>query len=111
MNIAHLHDLPSEPVSHNGVIGKQVMLRAGVLTSILQMARAVFPAGAEVAAHIHRDMDEVFWVESGLGVIEIEGERFPMQPQMMVAVAAGEAHAIVNDGDEPLVLLYFGCKA
>lgn len=106
-----LSQIPSEGVSHNPQIRKQVMLRAGDLPHLTNFSQARFAPGQVAAAHHHRDMSEVFFVESGEGTIHIDGTPYPLQPGTCIAVEVGEVHEVVNSGDRDLVLTYFGLKA
>jgi mannose-6-phosphate isomerase-like protein (cupin superfamily) len=56
-------------------------------------------------------MCEVFFVESGSGIIRIDGQEYPLQPGTCIAVEPGEVHEIVNSGTTDLVLTYFGLRA
>jgi len=100
-------DLPDRRVSHNPEIGKKVMLDRGDLPCLLNFSRAVFGPGQTAAAHSHEDMNEVFFVENGRGVIRIDGQAYPLGKGVCAAIETGEIHEISNTGDTDLVLLYF----
>lgn len=51
--------------------------------------------------HYH-DFEEAYYVVSGQGETELEGERFDMEPGDLVWVASGTMHAWRARGDEPL---------
>ena len=53
------------------------------------------------SAHYH-DFEEAYYVVSGQGETELEGERFAMQPGDLVWVASGTMHAWRALGDHPL---------
>jgi mannose-6-phosphate isomerase-like protein (cupin superfamily) len=63
-----------------------------------------------VPEHHHDDMWEVFFVRSGRGTIRLDGSRFELEADDCLAIAPGESHELANDGDEDLVLLYFGVQ-
>lgn len=105
-----LNDLPTESVSHNPDIKKKVMLRFGALPHLTNFAQAYFAPGQISPAHAHQDMCEVFFVESGLGIIRINETEYPLQPGNFYAVEVGEVHEIVNTGAEILTLTYFGVQ-
>jgi len=110
MKIVLLSKLPEEAVSHNPEIKKKVMLRSGDLPYLTNFSQARFAPHQAAAAHAHRDMHEVFFVESGAGLIRVDGAEHPLTPGVCVAVRPGELHEIVNAGAEELVLTYFGVK-
>lgn len=110
MKIVNLSELPVEGVSHDPGIKKQVMLRNGDIPHITNFSQATFAPGQTVTPHAHSDMVEVFFVETGQGMIWIDGTAAPLTEGVCVAVAAGETHELKNNGDSPLVLTYFGVK-
>ena len=110
MKTVLLSRLPEEAVSHNPAIKKKVMLRCGDLPHLTYFSQARFAPHQAAAAHTHRDMHEVFFVESGAGLIRVDGTEHPLTPGVCVAVRPGEVHEIVNEGAEELVLTYFGVE-
>jgi quercetin dioxygenase-like cupin family protein len=110
MKLTALSQLPPEPVSHNPAIQKKVMLRSGDLPHLTNFSQARFTSGQVAAAHAHLDMCEVFFVESGFGVIQINGQSYRLEPGVCVSVEPGEVHEVSNPGTEELVLTYFGLR-
>jgi quercetin dioxygenase-like cupin family protein len=110
MKIVSLSDLPVENVSHDPAVKKQVMLRKGDLPHLTNFSQATFAPGQTVTAHAHADMAEVFFVETGQGIIWIDGEAHELAPGVCAAVAAGEKHELKNTGTDPLVMTYFGLE-
>ncbi len=110
MKLTSLNDLPEESVSHNREIKKKVMLRFGDLPHLTNFSQSRFAPGHTAPAHAHQDMCEVFFVESGSGVIHVDGKEYPLIPGSCVAVEPGEVHEVVNNGATELVLTYFGLR-
>jgi mannose-6-phosphate isomerase-like protein (cupin superfamily) len=110
MKITSLGERPEESVSHNPAIKKKVMLRWGDLPHLTNFSQARFAPGHIATAHAHQDMCEVFFVESGSGVISIDGKDYQLDPGHCVAVEPNEVHEIVNNGSTELVLTYFGLR-
>ncbi len=108
MKFTALSELAAEFVSHNPEIQKKVMLRSGELPGLTNFSQARFAPGQVTAAHCHPDMYEVFFVESGTGVIHVDGKRLALNPGVCVAVEPGETHEVCNTGAVELVLTYFG---
>ncbi|TAF06258.1 MAG: cupin domain-containing protein [Nostocales cyanobacterium] len=105
-----LQDLPAASVSHNPEIQKKVMLRFGDLPHLTNFSQAYFAPRQISPAHSHQDMCEVFFVESGTGVICIDGQEHPLLPGSCYAVEVGEVHEIVNTGADVLIITYFGLR-
>jgi len=110
MKLTALSYLPNERVSHNPAIQKKVMLRSGDLPHLTHFSQARFAPGQVADAHAHQDMCEVFFVESGAGVIQINGQPYSLEPGVCVCVEPGEVHEVSNPGTEELVLTYFGLR-
>lgn len=110
MKITNLNQIPEQKVSHNPKIKKKVMLNRGDVPHLTNFSQAVFTPGQVASAHFHQDMSEVFFVESGEGVIYINERKYPLARGTCIAVEVGEVHKIVNTGDKNLILTYFGIK-
>lgn len=110
MKFTELNQLPTEPVSHNPAIQKKVMLRLGDLPHLTNFAQARFAPGQVAAAHSHQDMCEVFFVEAGIGVMQLDDRSYPLHAGVCIAVEPNETHEITNTGSEELVLTYFGLR-
>jgi mannose-6-phosphate isomerase-like protein (cupin superfamily) len=110
MKLTSLSELPELSVSHNREIKKKVMLKPGELPNLINFAQATFAPGQVARAHFHHDMCEVFFVEAGEGIIQINDRTYPLKQGSCVAVEPGEVHEIVNNGSTNLILTYFGLK-
>jgi quercetin dioxygenase-like cupin family protein len=110
MKLTSLASIPTEFVSHNPQISKQVMLRSGDLPHLTNFSQATLAPGQVAAGHAHSDMHEVFFVESGAGTIQINGRAYSLLPGVCIAVEPGEIHEVSNTGIHELVLTYFGIR-
>lgn len=105
---ASLSSAPAEPVSHDAAIVKRVLLRAGTVANLMQLAESRLAAGQSTTPHAHADMAEVFLATTGAGEVRVDGRAYPLEAGTCVVVEPGEVHQIVNTGAAELVLLYFG---
>lgn len=64
--------------------------------------------GGEIAAHTHHDREELFYIQSGAGVLETEGERVRVGPGMAIWFPAGCQHRLLNDRAAPIVVIFVG---
>jgi len=51
------------------------------------------------------ERDELLYVVSGAGTLELEGERHPLEPDSGVYVRAGETYAVENGGPDELLVV------
>jgi len=61
--------------------------------------------------HDHADdgQEEAYFVLRGSAEIEIDGERFPIDPDTAVRVSAGTTRKVVTGGDSVRLLIVGGC--
>ncbi|MDT7540183.1 MAG: hypothetical protein QOE33_87 [Acidobacteriota bacterium] len=111
MRKVSLANIPEEGVSHNPEIKKQVLLRRGDVPHLTNFSRSRLASGQTASAHAHADMHEVFYVESGAGLMKINDEELRLERGVCVAVSPGERHEITNTGEADLVLCYFGVES
>ncbi len=110
MKITSINDISNQAVSHNAAIQKKVMLHSQDIPNLIYFSQAEFPPGEKAAAHFHQDMCEVFFVESGRGIIYIDGKEYTLEKGVCVVVEIGEVHELINNSSENLIITYFGVK-
>ncbi len=99
---------PLEPVSHDPELLKRVLLRAGEVAGMFQLAHCRLPAGCGTSPHAHSDMTEVFIVVGGRGSATVGTRRVRLEQFDCVVVGPGERHRLRAASDSALELLYFG---
>ena len=70
----------------------------------LQLVLMALKPGEEIGAEVHPENDQFFRVDSGSGVVTIDGKDSKISDGYAVVVPAGARHNIKNDGSEPLKL-------
>ncbi len=108
MRMVTLADIPEEGVSHDPQLKKQVMIRDGELPHLRKFARTRFPPGEAARAHSHDGEYEIFLIESGEGLVKVEGREYRVEAGICVVFEPAEVHEVVNTGAEQLVITYFG---
>lgn len=108
MHFTTLDGIAITDVSHNASIKKQLIIPNGQIPHLTNFSRAVFPPGEVAHAHNHRDMTEVFFVESGLGEMVVNDKVIAMAPGACITIEPTEIHELRNTGETELVVLYFG---
>jgi quercetin dioxygenase-like cupin family protein len=64
-----------------------------------------FLPGQEHAPHVHADQDKLYYVLSGNGEAQLDGEAHAVAQGDLILARAGVAHGLKNTGAEPLVVL------
>ena len=110
MKVSSIDSTPQLEVSHNPKLKKHELLSRGDIEQVTIFSRAIFPPGEIAGAHSHADMTEVFYVESGQGVISVNGKLITLKAGTCVVVEPKENHELKNIGSTDMVVLYFGIK-
>ena len=69
------------------------------------LAEARLFCGASTTRHYHPRAEEIYYVTSGRGLMQIGAETTELGPGDAVAIPPGQVHQITNIGDVPLVFL------
>jgi len=72
---------------------------------------ADIPVNSELPYHAHEKEEEIMFIYSGKGVLVVEGETFPLEPETMVFVPPGLKHTFKNTGNETLSFCFFYAPA
>jgi mannose-6-phosphate isomerase-like protein (cupin superfamily) len=59
-------------------------------------------AGSSIGPHPHSGDEEIYFVISGSGVMDVDGEERPVGPGSVVLTLSGSQHGLQNTGDQEL---------
>lgn len=65
----------------------------------------VYPEG-RTTGHAHEDMEEVYFIAQGRGIMEVDGERFQIKEGDAFYIPPGKYHVTYNTGILPLILIW-----
>ncbi|MGI6575325.1 MAG: cupin domain-containing protein [bacterium] len=66
---------------------------------------AEFPPYEKPDAHVHAAEEEIIYILSGKGIMEMDGEIINLLPGVAVYMPPGKEHRVENTGDETLKLI------
>jgi mannose-6-phosphate isomerase-like protein (cupin superfamily) len=69
------------------------------------LARLRLPQGGSIGYHAHEGEEEIFYILSGSGLVNDNGQSTRVGPGDAVLTGGGGGHAIENIGDSPLELI------
>jgi len=69
------------------------------------LAEEVLPPGCAVTPHHHRELEEIYYILSGSGVMTVGEESREVSAGDAIYVPRGERHTLNNTGSEPIRLL------
>lgn len=110
MKITSVEGSPSLSVSHNPVIKKSLFVGSDEIEHITNVSRAVFPPGEVAPGHSHTDMTEVFYIESGVAEMVVDGAVVAMPAGSCIVVEPKENHELRNVGAGDMCVIYFGVR-
>ena len=64
-----------------------------------------YEPGETMTPHKHSNLDEIFYVISGKGIITINGKIISIKENDVILSPHEESHGFTNNGDEKLVIL------
>lgn len=107
MKIVSLQAIKTTTTSHNAAGRKKQLIAPGEVPHLIQFAQATLIPGEIVPGHKHTDLYEVFFVESGNGIMRIDGNEHAIEEGTCITIEPNEHHEVENTGKEPLTLTYF----
>ncbi|MGD0750398.1 MAG: cupin domain-containing protein [Anaerolineales bacterium] len=87
-----------------------VMNRSEAETS--EVFIVVLEPGEAVNLHIHNDLEQIFYMIQGTGVLRIGedgSQQFPVKPGDVMRIPPHTLHSVLCDGKEPIVYLSIDC--
>ena len=92
---------PTRPELTKGIVGKGLAPKG---TKNIDVTVTRVEPGGEFSLH-HDPYHHVFYVFQGKGEIRLGEDVYPIGPETVVEVPAGEVHAYRNKGDTEMILL------
>lgn len=106
MIVRNLNDkevMETSYIAHGGAIAQMILDRR-ILQEIGFLAIARLAPGREIEAHVD-PMEEIYFVASGTGQMRVDDEIRQVGPGDATWLPVGSVHALLNNGDEELVIL------
>ncbi|MDY6914092.1 MAG: cupin domain-containing protein [Planctomycetota bacterium] len=69
----------------------------------------IYPTG-KTTGHAHDDMEEVYFVVSGKGIMGIGSDEFPIEAGDAFYVPPGQHHVTYQRGNIPLTIVWVTCR-
>lgn len=107
IQIALLTSLEEQLTSHNTGL-KRVFINNNGESALTQFAYGYIKKGDQTGVHVHKTMDEYFFIINGEGVLESGNEDFTLKPATFLKIPAGAAHNFINKNDQVFEFVYFG---
>lgn len=69
------------------------------------LAEEILPPGCAVIPHHHREIEEIYYIVSGRGLMTVGDETREVEAGDAVYVPRGHRHTLANTGVQPITLL------
>lgn len=104
MHLRNVDEVAAARTAHGETIYETVGRTAGG-SSGHSLAQIVLPPGCASLRHYHPVAEETYHILSGVGVVEIGGERRTVRPGDSLCIPSGTVHRIANEGAVDLIFL------
>ena len=91
------------PPAHYDALSKMLVRPENTVTQRLDFRISIYQPKGYVAPHHHEVQEQIYHIQSGEAVMELEDQRFVVGPQDTVFIPPGVRHAIYNTGLTDLV--------
>jgi len=89
-----------------GNVTVQHLFKKEEITARTRMcSRLTLAPGVSIGMHKHEGEDELFIITRGQGLIDDGKTKTPVQAGDATLTGKGEAHAVINNGQEPLEII------
>ena len=105
MPVFHLNDVPGTKFPAGRLTRVLAGPGAPVEPDHFVMGYVTIYAGGEVPLHAHTQ-EEVYFIVSGHGVIELDNEEAQVEAGSYAAIRPGQSHSLRNTAKEDLVMLF-----
>lgn len=96
-----------QPITKRGDEVRVLISPTTVNATQLIMGKAKLPAGKSVAPHVHDYSEECFFVLSGNGIVDLNGEQqIEFGPGDAVLIPKGVKHSVQNIGAETMEIIF-----
>jgi len=69
------------------------------------IALATVKPGKKTLRHVHESSDEFYYITKGVGVIQLNARRKPIEENMLIYIPAKTKHTVTNTGTQDLLIL------
>ena len=104
MDVINIDDVPAFTTLDGSEIRELLAHRNSSIRK-QSLAEARLPAGAATTPHFHPRTEEIYYILSGTGRMQIGNESRPVSPGDAIAIPPGMRHQIKNTGSAVLKFL------
>ncbi len=91
------------PPAHYDAMSKMLVRPENAKTKHFDFRISIYQPKGYVAPHAHKIQEQIYHIQAGEGLMELEGQRHVVGPQDTIHIPPGVNHAIYNTGLVDLV--------
>jgi mannose-6-phosphate isomerase-like protein (cupin superfamily) len=91
------------PPAHYDAMSKMLVRPEDTKTKHFDFRISIYQPKGYVAPHKHRIQEQIYHIQAGTGLMELDGQRFVVDSQDTIFIPPGVEHAIYNTGLVDLV--------
>lgn len=91
------------PPAHHDAFSKMLVRPENAATRQFDFRISSYQPKGYVAPHRHRVQEQIYHIQRGEGLMELDGKEFVVGPQDTIFIPPGVEHAIYNTGLEDLI--------
>lgn len=92
-------------ITKDGSEIREILHPSNSLIKSMSFAEATVYPGEITEYHFHKKSDEIYFIMTGQGILEIEGKKAKVKEGDCVLIPHGNKHRIKNTGKKPLKIL------
>ena len=102
-----IHNIDAVPAftTKDGSEIRELLAHRNSCIRLQSLAEARLAAGTRTAAHYHPRTEEIYYILSGAGLMQIGDQQRAVSPGDAIAIPPGSVHTISNTGSETLRFL------
>ena len=91
------------PPAHYDAFSKMLVRPENTVSKHFDVRISSYQPKGYVAPHKHKVQEQIYHIQEGEGLMELEGEEFVVGPQDTIFIPPGVEHAIYNTGLQDLI--------
>lgn len=99
------------PPAHYGAFSKKLICPENSETKDIDFRVSIYRPQGYAEVHEHAVAENIYYVIRGTGLVELDGEKYVVEPNTVVYMPPGVKHGIWNTGFEDLVFIVVAVPA
>ena len=99
------------PAGHYGSFSKMLISPENSETQSIDFRISIYHPQGYAEVHQHTVAENIYYIIRGTGLVELDGEKYVVEPNTVIYIPPGVKHGIWNTGFEDLVMIVLAVPA